>query len=336
MGAIQSGSASAFTDRALEFPMTQSFLRYAAALLVAALPLAATSRTAAQTPIKVLLITGQSNRYHNWEVSSPIVKRLLEEGGRFAVTVAKTPPKGATPNQDMSSFAPTFSDYQAVVLDYEGFEFAPPVKQAFVEYVTNGGGLVVLHAADNAFPAWPEFNEMIGVGGWGGFTPGYSNRTASAGPKIRWRDGGVVLDNTTPGTAQHPSPHDFLITNRTPEHPVMKGLPSTWLHANDELYSNLRGPAKNVTVLATATAPTSMPNGTGEHEPIIMAIAYGKGRVFHDTLGHVGATQKEPIVCMNSVDYIVLLQRGTEWAATGAVTVKVPGDFPTAEKTSVR
>jgi len=95
-------------------------------------------------------------------------------------------------------------------------------------------------------------------------------------------------------------------------------------------------PAKNVTVLATATAPTSMPNGTGENEPILMAIAYGKGRVFHDTLGHVGATQKEPIPGMNSVDYIVLLQRGTEWAATGSVTIPVPKDFPTADKTSSR
>jgi type 1 glutamine amidotransferase len=222
------------------------------------------------------------------------------------------------------------------VLDYEGFEFSAPVKQALVDYIKNGGGLVVLHAADNAFPGWPEYNEMIGVGGWGGFTPGYSNRTDSAGPKIRWRDGGIVLDSATPGTAQHPSPHDFLITNRATEHPIMKGLPSAWLHAKDELYSNLRGPAKNVTVLATALAPTSMPNGTGEHEPIIMTIAYGKGRVFHDTLGHVGATQKAPIIAMNSVDYIVLLQRGTEWAATGSVTIPIPSDFPTADKTSIR
>jgi type 1 glutamine amidotransferase len=252
------------------------------------------------------------------------------------VSLKTTPPKGATPNQDMSSFAPRFSDYQVVVLDYEGFEFSAPVKQALVDYIKNGGGLVVLHAADNAFPGWPEYNEMIGVGGWGGFTPGYSNRTASAGPKIRWRDGRMVLDDTTPGTAQHPSPHDFLITNRAPEHPITKGLPPAWLHANDELYSNLRGPAKNVTVLATATAPTSMQNGTGEHEPLIMAIAYGKGRVFHDTLGHVGAAQREPIVAMNSVDYIVLLQRGTEWAATGSVTIPVPEDFPTADRTSIR
>jgi len=50
----------------------------------------------------------------------------------------------------------------------------------------------------------------------------------------------------------------------------------------------------------------------------------------------VGAKQKEPIVPMQSVDYIVLLQRGTEWAATGAVTIPLPRDFPTADKTSLR
>ena len=146
-------------------------LALAAALAVAAL--AAKSAVSAQAPIKVLLITGQSNQFHNWEVSSQIVKRELEASRRFVVTVATTPPKGDAPNQDMSSFTPRFADYQVVVLDYEGFEFAPPVKEAFAAYVRNGGGLVTLHAADNAFPAWPEFNEMIGVGGWGGFTPGY-------------------------------------------------------------------------------------------------------------------------------------------------------------------
>src|SRR3954447_26171202 len=108
----------------------------AALLLIAILALAG-SLVSAQTRIRVLLVTGQSNRYHNWEVSSPIVKRQLEQSGRFAVTVNTTPPKGETPNQDMSGFAPTFSDYQVVVLDYEGFEFSAPVKQALVDYIKN-------------------------------------------------------------------------------------------------------------------------------------------------------------------------------------------------------
>lgn len=316
--------------------MTRNRLVLSALLAAACFPLAGGAARSAQAPIRVLLITGQSNRYHNWPVSSVIIKRQLEESGRFAVTMVTTPPKGTEPDQDMSSFAPDFTGYRAVVLDYEGFEFAPATKRGLVEFVRNGGGLVVIHAADNAFPAWPEFNEMIGVGGWGGFTPGYASRTMAAGPKVRWRDGRMVLDHETPGLAQHPSPHDFVMTVRTPDHPVVNGLPAEWLHANDELYSNLRGPARNMTVLVTAMAPTSLPNGTGEHEPLIMAIDYGKGRVFHDTLGHVGPTQAEPVTSMNSVDSITLLQRGTEWAATGTVTIPVPKDFPTKGKTSVR
>src|SRR6476620_10532986 len=85
-------------------------LRGAAVLFSAAIAIASGGVGPAQSRIKVLLVTGQSNRYHNWEVSSPIVRRLLEESGRLAVTVATTPPKGAAPNQDMSSFAPKFSD----------------------------------------------------------------------------------------------------------------------------------------------------------------------------------------------------------------------------------
>ena len=82
---------------------------------------------------------------------------------------------------------------------------------------------------------------MIGVGGWGG-------RTAAVGPKARWRDGKMVLDDS-PGTAGHPSAHDFQIPVRTPEHPVMRGLPEKWMHAHDEWYSQLRGPAKQLEVL---------------------------------------------------------------------------------------
>src|SRR4029453_12968699 len=93
-------------------------LKAAAALFVAVIGLAAGGVVLAQSRINVLLVTGQSNRYHNWEASSQVVKGLLEDSGRFGVRVATTPPKGAAPNQDMSSFAPKFSDYQAVVLDY--------------------------------------------------------------------------------------------------------------------------------------------------------------------------------------------------------------------------
>ena len=108
----------------------------------------------------------------------------------------------------------------------------------------------------------------------------------------------------------------------------MRGLPASWMHAHDELYSQLRGPARDVTILATSRAEPPLPNATGEHEPMLMAIRFGEGRVFHTTLGHVGPRDELPVATMSSVGFIVTLQRGTEWAATGRVTQPVPDDFP--------
>src|SRR5207244_769072 len=107
---------------------------------------------------------------------------------------------------------------------------------------------------------------------------------------------------------------------RTPDHPIMKGIPPSWLQVNDEIYSQLRGPARNVTVLATALADkTKFPTASGEDEPVLMTIAYGKGRIFHSTLGHVSPADTAPFLALQSVGFIVTLQRGTEWAATGKV-----------------
>jgi hypothetical protein len=283
---------------------------------------------------KIMLLTGQSSKYHDWLKSYPLVKIYLEQTGLFTVDVVLTPTQGA----DMSGFKPKFSNYAAVVMIYEGDEWPAATKVAFVDYMKNGGGLVSIHDTDNAFPYWPEWNEMIGVGGWGMKADGnIGARDITFGPMIRWRDGKVVLDSTTPGGATHPNKHDFLVTTRTPNHPIMQGLPAAWLHANDEIYSRLRGPAKNVTVLATALPDkVKFPTATGENEPMLMAITYGKGRVFHTTLGHVNSKDLPPYLPLVCAGFAVTVQRGTEWAATGKVTQKVPVDFPTPEKTSVR
>jgi hypothetical protein len=299
------------------------------------LGLAPALASAAALMHKVMLLTGQSNRYHDWTKSSPLVKTFLEQTGLFTVDVVTSPAQAA----DMSGFAPKFSAYAAIVMIYEGAEWPDATKAAFVAYMKNGGGLVTIHDSDNAFPYWPEFNEMIGVGGWGFKKDGVNigARDHTWGPKIRWRDGKLVLDSETPGNASHPPRHDFAITTRTPDHPIMQGLPAAWLHANDEIYSHLRGPAKNVTVLATALADKAkFPTASGENEPMLMAISYGPGRIFHTTLGHVSPRDTPPFTSLTCAGFVVTLQRGTEWAATGKVTQKVPADFPTADKISVR
>ena len=222
----------------------------------------------------------------------------------------------------MSGFHPDFAAYDVVVSNYNGAAWPKETQNALAEFVRGGKGLVVVHAADNSFPEWKEYNQMIGVGGWGG-------RSEKSGPYVRYRDGQFVRD-TSPGRGgSHGAQHPFLVVTRNAEHPIMAGLPASWLHASDELYDRLRGPAENLTVLATAYA-NPMKGGSGEHEPMLMVVDFGKGRVFHTTLGH----SPEAMQC---VGFIVTLQRGAEWAATGKVAQhKLPADFPTADEVRTR
>jgi len=270
----------------------------------------------AKPSLTALIVDGQNN--HSWKTTTPPLKALLEETGMFKVDVA-TSPAGGKP---MDSFKPEFAKYDVVVMNYTGDEWPLQTQKALVDYMKNGGGLVVYHAADNAFPKWPEYNEMIGIGGWGG-------RNEKSGPMVRWKNGKVVLDNSPGAGGTHGPQHEFQLITRDRHHPIMAGLPQKWMHAKDELYSKLRGPAKNMKILATAYADPAK-SGTGEHEPALFTIQYGKGRVFHTVLGHA----PEQLKC---VGFIVTYQRGAEWAATGRVTqVEVPADFPTADTVSLR
>jgi uncharacterized protein len=268
------------------------------------------------TPIRVMLIDGESaGTYHAWKAITPVLKQQLEETGLFQVDVVTAPPSSG----DLNNFKPEFSRYQVVVFNYDAPDWPASLKESFEQYMKNGGGMVSVHAADNAFAGWSAWNEMIGVGGW-------RNRTESAGPLWYLRDGKLVSD-TSPGRAgSHGQRLPFQVTTREPEHPIMKGLPPVWMHAGDELYATLRGPGKNMTVLATAHSEVSN-SGTGRDEPILMVLNYGKGRIFHTTMGH-------DIPALKCVGFITTFQRGTEWAATGKVTQKVPANFPTADRVS--
>jgi type 1 glutamine amidotransferase len=277
---------------------------------------AATVALAAPEPqLKALLIDGQNN--HNFKATTPLIKKALEDSGLFTVDVATSPGRG----QDMSQFKPNFAAYNVVVLNYNGDDWSAETREALEKYVSGGGGLVSVHAADNSFPNWKAYNEMIAVGGWGG-------RNEKSGPYLYWKDGQVVRDTSPGAGGTHGPQHAFQLIVREPNHPITKGLPEKFMHAPDELYSRLRGPAKNVTVLATAYNDPKH-GGNDRHEPILMAVDFGKGRVFHTTLGHDAPQCK-------SVAFIVTLQRGAEWAATGKVTQEVPKDFPTADQPSVR
>lgn len=269
--------------------------------------------------LRALIIDGQNN--HDYKATTPHLKKVLEETGLFTVDIATTPGKGG----DMSTFKPVFQNYRVIISNYNGQPWSKETQDAFVAYVRGGGGFVSVHAADNAFSNWPEYNEMIGVGGWEG-------RNEKSGPYLRLRNN-MFQHDTTPGRGgSHGKQHAFELETHVGQHPIMAGLPPRWMHAKDELYDRLRGPAKNVTVLASAMS-TKESGGSGEREPLLMTIRFGEGRVFHTALGH---NNGKDITAQKCVGFITTLQRGTEWAATGQVTQKVPADFPTADKVSLR
>ena len=275
----------------------------------------------ARKPIKTLLITGQNN--HNWQVSHVVLKQILENSGRFDVDFVISPEQG----KDMSGFVLDFSPYQLVVLDYNGDSWPEETNRRFMEYVRNGRGVVLYHAADNAFSKWPEFNRICALGGWEG-------RNENSGPYVYWKDGKLVKDSSAGPGGSHGRQHEYVLNGRDKVHPVVKGLPLKWRHAKDELYDRMRGPGNIRDILYTAYSDKET-NGSGREEPLVFTVDYGNARIFHTMLGHAGATTEDNIA-MQCTGFQVLLLRGAEWAATGKVTQKVPKDFPTETTCSYR
>lgn len=264
--------------------------------------------------LKALIVDGQNN-HKVWPETTKMMKSYLEQSGRFTVDVETAAPKGTDPD-----FQPAFQNYDVVISNFGhgAARWPKETEQAFEKYVAGGGGFVVIHAADNSFPDWPAYNEMIGLGGWGG-------RNEKSGPYVYTNDQGDVIRDRSPGRGgNHGAQWEFPVVVRDKDHPVTKGMPTEWLHTKDELYDQLRGPAKNMHILATAES-----NVTNRHEPMIFTVRYGKGRVFHTPMGHAEYS-------MECVGFITTLLRGTEWAATGEVTLPIPNDFPTADATSSR
>src|SRR6266446_5473034 len=130
--------------------------------------------------INVLILDGESSApYHNWKAETPVLKAELDETGLFDTEVLTAPPAGG----DFTQFHPEWTTYQVVVFNYDAPDdrWSSDVKDSFEKYMKSGGGLVTVHAADNAFPKWQAFNEMIGIGGWRG-------RTEAAGPYWHYQD----------------------------------------------------------------------------------------------------------------------------------------------------
>jgi predicted DNA-binding protein with PD1-like motif/type 1 glutamine amidotransferase len=268
----------------------------AAAVLVGAIGSVELAQQPGNAPpkIAVLIVTGQNG--HNWRGTTPILRKILEDTGKFDVRVTEEF-RGAGPE--------TLAPYDLVVLNY--FERGRPelkwgdkTNAAFLDYVRAGKGVVVYHFSMAAFDGWTEYEKLSGG---------------------NWR----------PNNGHHSATHDFVVDVKDREHPITKGLKLSFPQKNDELYANLRWqPTGSFHVLATAyddhalyqasrtdsRAPQPL-EGPGANEPMLWTVDYGKGRVFVTALGHDVDQVQTPA-------FMTTFARGAEWAATGKVTLPVP------------
>jgi uncharacterized protein len=271
-----------------------------------------------QNKISVLIVDGMNN--HDWQRGTKLLKAILENSGLFTVEVSTSPTsKNASP-EEWAKWRPDFAKYQVVVNNFNGGDktndtrWPREVEQAFEDYVAKGGGVVMVHAANNAFANWPAYNEMIGLG-W---------RNKNFGPSLTINEKEEVVtipqgEGRNPG---HGKEHDFQMTVLDTTHPITAGMPKKWMHPFEQLTHGQHGPAKNMHILTYAWS-----KDVNENEPMDWVIPYGKGRVYTTMLGHLWRDGVD--TTMRCVGFQTLLIRGTEWAATGRVTYPVPKDFPT-------
>ena len=274
--------------------------------------------------IPVLIVDGINN--HDWQAGTNSVRQFLTATGRFTVDVSTSPPRNAA-QEEWDHWRPAFGQYKAVIVNFngghlaDGLRWPAPVEEAFEKYVRGGGGIVFLHAANNAFLNWKAYNEMIGLG-W---------RDRNFGPGLAVGDDGKVI--TIPqGTGLDPGHgprHDFQIHVFNHTHPITRGMPSVWMHPSEQLTHGQHGPAEGITILTYAKSEIS-----GRNEPMDWVRTYGKGRIYTTMLGHTWANEQNPD--LDCAGFQTLFSRGVEWAGTGKVTIKIPADFPSADHVSVR
>lgn len=272
-------------------------------------------------PIRVLIVDGFSN--HDWKQTTAVTKWILEESGRFAVEVSTVP----ADSLERSAWNPEFDKYALIIQNTNNIQnpklrWPRQAEQQLENYVKNGGGLYILHSANNAFSHWKEYDKMIGLG-WRRASEGYALEIDSLKKITR------IAPNEGKGTG-HGDRFNALIQVLTP-HPINRGYPNQWQTANSEVYYFPRGPAEKISVLSCAFDSTS----TKRTWPVEWVVQYGKGRVYNSSLGHLWKGESYP-PAYRCVGYQTTVIRAAEWLATGKVTFPVPANFPTANTQSLR
>lgn len=277
--------------------------------------------SAAERPIRVLIVDGYSN--HDWRLTTALIRGILAPTHLFQVDVSTAPPTKDAPGWD--AWRPKFAAYDVVIQTCNdlggGPQWPREVQEKFETFVRNGGGVYVWHSGNNAFPEWPAYNRMIGLG-WRGKDSGPALSVDAAGNIVRIPAG----EGRDTG---HGARIDTVV-HRLGDDPIHAGMPRAWKTPDIEVYHYARGPAENLTVLSYGFDPVTQMNW-----PLEWTVAYGKGRVYTSTFGHVWKGDTNP-ARMRCAGVQTIVVRALQWLAGREVTFPIPPDFPTADKISVR
>jgi type 1 glutamine amidotransferase len=276
--------------------------------------LAGAAPAAPAPKLRVLIVDGVNN--HDWRPTTAAIAELLRASGRFTVEVATSPPRDA-PADQWAKWRPRFDDHDVVLSNFNGgdgegaLQWPAEVRQAFESYVRGGGGFVSYHAANNAFPGWTAYEEMVGLL-W---------RPRSFGPSLYFddRERRVIVPTSEGLEPGHGPRHDFTITTLPSLHPITRGFPRQWRHVAEQLTHGQHGRdavlrGKAITFLTYAWSKDSK-----AREPMDWARRYGRGRVYVTMLGHTWVGEQNPN--LQSPGFRALLLRGVEWAGSGRVTL---------------
>lgn len=284
-------------------------------------PATGSASTAPSGAIRVLILDGFSN--HNWKLNTRLLRGLLEPTGLFDVSVSTCP---SLKDPKWKDWHPDFSKVDVILQTCNDISQRPApkwpdaVKADFLYFVRHGGGVFIYHSANNAFPDWPEYNDIIGIG-W---------RKKTYGTALQMDEQGNIT-RLPPGQGSdtgHASRADVVVHNLG-NHPIHEGFPQSWKSPALEVYYDARGPAKNLAVLSFGQDPHGK-----QYWPLEWTVTYGEGRVYSSSFGHVWSDESETRqpVDLLAIDEQILIQRALQWLAKRPVTVPVPANFPDAEK----
>jgi type 1 glutamine amidotransferase len=239
---------------------------------------------AAEARLRVLVLSGSNN--HDWKATTPVIKTVLEETGRFAVDVIED-----VPNLKADAFTP----YAVILSNYNDFgsktpvSWSPETKRAFSDHLSKGHGFLALHAGSSVFYDWPEFQA-------------YCCGT--------WKDG-----------TSHGGIHVNEVSFGGTGSPITDGLKPFWIR--DEFWQKIRV-APGTAAHATVT-PEPKFGGSGTPEPILFTNTIGNGRGCGYFLGHDTVTMKNTAwqsLLQRAVEWTatgkVTIPPAKDWPATKA------------------